>query len=156
SATRIVATVDFAAEKEVIARELDPRKWAQDSIFWYRSTAIQYDRVDKDGGWSGVLREIVAGMAIFTVDLGIDYRPENDREILKPWFIRSPDPITKDDGTIRIEPIDGGGQTVRIEKIIDFADNPFGGPSALDLVAPSYMASWLRVQQDQWMARLTE
>jgi hypothetical protein len=155
SATRIVATVDFDADRDVIAHELDPRKWAQDSIFWYRSTAIECDRVDATGGWRGVLREVVAGMAIFTVDLGIDYQPEKRDQILKYWFIRSPDPITKDDGTIRIEPNAAGGHTVRIEKVIDFADNPFGGPSALDLLAPSYMASWLRVQQDQWMARLT-
>jgi hypothetical protein len=156
SATKIVASIDLRDEDVGrIAQVLDPAEWSTDSIFWYRSTPIDKEPIaDSGGGWRGVLREVVAGMAIFTVDLYIEYRPNQPENLLQYRFLRSPDPITKDDGYIAIDSRDGVHK-ITVEKVIDFADNPFGGPSALDLLAPSYMASWLRVQQDQWMARLT-
>jgi hypothetical protein len=155
SATKIVATIDLR-EPDVsrIADVLNPAQWSTDSIFWYRSTPIDPQSLPRgEKGWRGTLREVVAGMAIFVVDLHIEYRPEDPPNLLKYRFLRSPDPITKDDGYISIKEGDGI-HTVTVEKLIDFADNPFGGPGILDVLAPSYMASWLRVQQDQWMARL--
>jgi hypothetical protein len=164
SATQIVGTVDvLSSDYARITEVLNPEQWCRDSIFWYRSTALgdkkQLPIPDAAGAWRGTLREVVAGMAIFTVDLNIEYRPYSiyraDQEfIVKYTFLRSSDPIVRDDGTITIKERPEGGYTVRVEKLVDFADNPYGGPSSLDLLAPSYMASWLRVQQDQWMERL--
>ena len=38
-------------------------------------------------------------------------------------------------------------------KWVDFDNAPFGGPSVLDQFLPSYIGSWLRVQQDLWAAQ---
>jgi hypothetical protein len=39
-------------------------------------------------------------------------------------------------------------------KTLDFADGPYGGPGVTDLVAPSYVGSWVRVQLDLWASRV--
>jgi hypothetical protein len=38
-------------------------------------------------------------------------------------------------------------------KMLDFADSPYGGPGATDLIAPSYVGSWVRVQLDLWASK---
>jgi hypothetical protein len=154
SATRIVATVDVLSDYKTLVDLLNPERWHENSIFWFKSEALEPKRYS-DGSWKGVLREVVAGIAIFTVDLGIDYRKNAREQQVRYWLITSPDPIRKDEGYITIASSGlSGVQRVTIEKLVDFADNPYGGPSALDLLAPSYMASWMRVQQDQWAATL--
>ena len=42
-----------------------------------------------------------------------------------------------------------------LDKKIDFGQALFGGPSSADLLAPSFIGTWMRVQQDFWAAYAT-
>ena len=75
-------------------------------------------------------------------------------------FESSPDRLKKDNGELTLTPIpddpEGPGWLLAVTKYIDFEDAPFGGPSPGDVMAPSFFASWMRIQQDIWATRIAE
>jgi hypothetical protein len=171
SATVIYSMVEVRASYLKIALMADPRRWAENSLFWYESSRLgddghpepPLDRLDPDPkpdllpiSWKGVLRERVAGVGLYTAHLDISYdaRPDETRvEYTLNW---TPDNLKMDEGSVKITPLEDGWVRGEVEKKVDFTDNPYGGPSAADLIAPSYLGSWLRVQQDLWIAVATD
>jgi len=114
------------------------------------------------------INEVVRGVTRYDVVLGVTYERElaspnegqlatgtGNRCTLVRYFLvdgRKTD-LVKDEGYIRItleRSEDGNNITGEYVKILDFADNPYGGPGSTDLVAPSYIGSWVRVQLDLW------
>ena len=168
SATVVIAEIEVLADFNRVALMCDPRQWQNVSLFWYESIPVGVTRpplgplpsIDDPSAepqpWSGTLREKVAGMGIMTVDLGVEYTVEKDKCTVKYWFLGSPDSNLKlDNGTTTVERGEDGWLKTTVVKRIDFADAPFGGPSSADLLAPSFIATWMRVQQDFWVAKAT-
>jgi hypothetical protein len=164
--TVVVSEMEIWADFKRVALMCDPRQWQNISLFWYESR-----RVDKAVGpppsiddpyaepepWTGILREKVAGMGIMTVYLGVDYQVGEDSCTVDYRFESSPDSkLSRDDGKMIVTKMEGGWLKSRVLKEIDFEDAPFGGPSSADLLAPSFIATWMRVQQDFWAARATD
>jgi len=172
-ATVIRAEVEVKASFAKLCHMVDPRRWAENSVFWYKSERI--DQEDPEDPpleplvddpplpppyWEGLLRETVAGMSLYTTHLNIKYygRPDGRDTVVEYSLNWTPDNIETDEGSVRIAPVPGDDEWVKgvVTKRVDFTDNPYGGPSTADLIAPSYLGSWLRVQQDLWIARATE
>lgn len=172
--THIVSEVEVLAELRLVAMLCDPRRWSEDSLFWLVTEGSDFDPAEppkldledpkirkraKATSWRGRLHEEVAGLAIFAVELGIDFEVTDERCKLKYWWIDSPSGIKADNGELTVRPITvddkpTGWLKARVTKAIDFEDAAFGGPSSGDLLAPSFFASWMRVQQDAWISRI--
>ena len=168
SKTVVVAEMEILADFNRVALMCDPRQWQNVSLFWYESIPVGVTRpplgplpsIDDPSAepqpWSGTLREKVAGMGIMTVDLGVEYTVEKDKCTVKYWFEDSPDSNLKlDNGETTVERGEDGWLKTKVVKRIDFEDAPFGGPSSADLLAPSFISTWMRVQQDFWVAKAT-
>jgi hypothetical protein len=92
-----------------------------------------------------------------TVYLKVDYQVEETSCRVDYGFVSSPDSkLSRDDGWMTVTKTDDGWLKSRVLKEIDFEDAPFGGPSSADLLAPSFIATWMRVQQDFWLSRATD
>jgi hypothetical protein len=164
--TVVVSEMEILADLKRVALMCDPRQWENVSLFWYESTPVKGapegptpsidDPTAEPKPWTGILRETVAGMGVMTVYLGVDYdyQVEEDRCTVDYWFKSSPDSkLSRDDGKMTVIKMDDGWLKSRVLKEIDFEDALFGGPSSADLLAPSFIATWMRVQQDFWAAR---
>jgi len=145
-----------------LAQLCDPQRWADGSMFWYESS-----RLDRDGrreprpaplppgeapqSWSGQLIEVVAStVAVFTAVLDIDFQVEDDSCLVEYHLVDSPSGLTKDEGYAYVTKVGEDRYRTQLVKWVDFRNAPFGGPSVLDQFLPSYIGSWLRVQQDLW------
>jgi hypothetical protein len=166
--TVVVTEVEVRADFNRVALMCDPRQWQNVSLFWYESIPVKVEgpplgplpSIDDPSAipqpWSGTLQEKVAGMGILTVRLGIDYKVGKSRCTVDYRFESSPDSNLKlDDGRTTVERGEDGWLKTQVVKKIDFEDAPFGGPSSADLLAPSFIATWMRVQQDFWVAKAT-
>jgi hypothetical protein len=165
--TVVVSEIEILADFKRVALMCDPRQLEKVSLFWYESTPVKGgpegptpsidDPTAEPEPWRGILRETVAGSGVMTVYLGVDYRVEEDRCTVDYWFESSPDSkLSRDNGRTTVVKMDDGWLKSTILKEIDFEDAPFGGPSSADLLAPSFIATWMRVQQDFWAARATD
>jgi hypothetical protein len=162
--TVVVSEMEILADFKRVALMCDPRQWENISLFWYESTPIEGapegptpsidDPSAEPQQWHGILREKVAGMGIMTVYLKIDYKVEETSCRVDYGFMSSPDSqLRLDDGWMTVTKMDNDWLKSSVLKKIDFEDAPFGGPSSADLLAPSFIATWMRVQQDFWAAR---
>ena len=166
--THITSQIDVYGELNLVAKLCDPRRWSDGSLFWITTRAYGFE---PPGGeppelvgladprppaeWHGRLREEVAGLAIFSVDLHIDYESTEHGWRMEYHWLKSPDKLTKDDGELTIEPIgDEGWLRATVTKEVDFLQAPFGGPSSGDILAPSFFSSWMRIQQDIWATHI--
>jgi hypothetical protein len=181
NATKITAEVELKASLAKLRHMVDPRRWAENSVFWYKSEPIDAKgnpapALDAKGNpvpalkpladdpglpppyWEGRLLETVAGMSLYTTYLNINYHGTPGGDTLVEYSLDwTPDNIEVDEGSVRISPPkDDGWVKGVVTKKVDFTNNPYGGPSTADLIAPSYLGSWLRVQQDLWIALATE
>jgi hypothetical protein len=170
--TTITSKVEVKASYPLIALMSDPRRWADNSLFWYESSKLDDNGdpepplaklevdppLDKGASWDGVLRERVAGVALYTAHLDVHYEVDDEQTGVDYSLNWTPDNLTVDKGTVRVTKLkddDEGWVRGEVVKTVDFEDSPYGGPSITDLVAPSYLGSWLRVQQDLWIAVAT-
>jgi hypothetical protein len=165
--TEVVSEMEILADFNRVALMCDPRQWENVSLFWYESTPVEggpegpTPSIDnptaKPEPWTGKLREKVAGMGIMTVELKVDYQVGETSCRVDYGFVRSPDSqLSVDDGWMTVTKMNDGWLKSKVLKKIDFLDAPFGGPSSADLLAPSFIATWMRVQQDFWAARATD
>ena len=166
--TMVVAEMEVRAPFRRLALICDPRQWQNVSLFWYESTAVEgappgdlpsIDDPDAEPQpWCGTLREKVAGMGVLTVLLDVDYKVELSSNVctVDYEFSSSPDSsLCLDNGRMRVEPTRDGWLYTYLDKKIDFGQALFGGPSSADLLAPSFIGTWMRVQQDFWAAYAT-
>jgi hypothetical protein len=166
--TVVVTEMEVRAPFRRLALMCDPRQWQNVSLFWYESKVVDGPRGDppsignpnaKPQPWSGTLREKVAGMGVLTVLLGIDYKVNEIRNVctVDYEFICSPDSsLCLDNGRMIVEPTkDDGWLHTHLDKHINFERALFGGLSSADLLAPSFIGTWMRVQQDFWAAYAT-
>jgi hypothetical protein len=168
--TMVVTEMEVRAPFHRIALMCDPRQWQNVSLFWYESTAVEFkgtppgdlpsidDPVAQPQPWCGTLREKVAGMGVFTVLLDVDYKVELSSNVctVDYKFSSSPDSsLCLDNGQMIVEPREDGWLYTYIDKKINFGPALFGGPSSADLLAPSFIGTWMRVQQDFWAAYAT-
>jgi hypothetical protein len=166
--TVITSNVEVEADYLLLAHMADPRRWAENSLFWFRSDRLDargepedpleplpadYVPADVPESWLGRLVEQVAGVAIYEAELEIGYEVDDRKCVVTYHLVATSDNITVDEGHLRItRSKQRGWVKTEVRKAVDFTDSPYGGPSSSDLFAPSYMASWLRVQQDLWIA----
>lgn len=153
-----VEGADFAR----LAQLCDPSQWWKNSLFWYESTRLDengrplpdvtYRADELPESWKGRLLEVVSAVAIFRVILNVRFEVEADSCLVQYWIDSSPDRIVKDDGYAYVTRVGENRWRTQIVKRVDFANGPFGQPSAMDICLPSYIGSWLRVQQDLWAA----
>jgi hypothetical protein len=166
-ATVVVSEMEILADFKRVALMCDPRQWENVSLFWYESTPVEGapegptpsidDPTAKPEPWNGILRETVAGMGVMTVYLWVNYQVEETSCRIDYGFVSSPDSqLSLDDGWMTVTKMNDGWLKSTVLKKIDFEDAPFGGPSSADLLAPSFIATWMRVQQDFWAARATD
>jgi len=164
--TFVVAEMEVRAPFRRVALICDPRQWQNVSLFWYESTAVSgappgdppsiNDPNAEPQPWRGTLREKVAGMGILTVLLDVDYQITSDVCTVDYKFRFSPDSsLCLDNGKMRVESSEDGWLRTYLDKKIDFGSALFGGPSSADLLAPSFIGTWMRVQQDFWAACAT-
>ena len=169
--TMVVAEMEVRAPFHRLALMSDPRQWQNVSLFWYESTAVEFkgappgdppsiDNPDaQPQPWSGTLREKVAGMGVFTVLLDVNYKVKLRSNVctVDYKFSSSPDSsLCLDNGRMIVKPTgDDGWLHTYLDKKIDFGHALFGGPSSADLLAPSFIGTWMRVQQDFWAACAT-
>jgi hypothetical protein len=162
--TVVESQMEIRAKLKRVAVMCDPRNWQNVSLFWYESTPVEgapegpAPDIDNPNAepqrWRGILREKVAGMGIMTVRLKVDYQVDDTSCRVDYEFLSSPDSqLSRDNGWMKVTEMDDGWLQSRVLKEIDFEDAPFGGPSSADLLAPSFIATWMRVQQDFWAAR---
>ena len=147
-----------------LAQLCDPVRWAEGSMFWFESS-----RLDRDGkrlpppppladgeaptGWSGQLLEVVAStVAVFSAVLDIDFKVADDSCLVEYRLARPMSGLRTDEGYAYVTKVGEDRYRTQLVKWVDFQDAPFGGPSAMDQALPSYIGSWLRVQQDLWAA----
>ena len=99
-------------------------------------------------------------MGVLTVRLHVDYKVELSSNVctVDYQFIKSPDSsLCLDNGRMIVKPTgDDGWLHTYVDKNIDFGHALFGGLSSADLLAPSFIGTWMRVQQDFWAAYATE
>ena len=166
--TMVVTEMEVRAPFRRLALMCDPRQWQNVSLFWYESKAVNGPRgappsIDdpnaKPQAWSGTLQEKVAGMGVLTVLLGIDYKVDASSNIctVDYKFIKSPDSsLCLDNGQMIVKPTkDDGWLHTHLDKKINFGRALFGGLSSADLLAPSFIGTWMRVQQDFWASYAT-
>ena len=169
--TMVVAEMEVRAPFHRLALMCDPRQWQNVSLFWYESKAVKFkgtppgdlpsidDPKAQPQPWSGTLQEKVAGMGVLTVLLDVDYKVELSSNVctVDYQFISSPDSsLCLDNGRMIVESTgDDGWLHTYVDKKIDFEHALFGGPSSADLLAPSFIGTWMRVQQDFWAAYAT-
>ena len=119
--TLIISEIKLKSEVRFVAMLCDPRRWSQGSLFWKKTEAHDFtsaeppelpdlfdEKVRKSGtatSWSGQLREEVAGLATFTVELNIDFDVQPDSCELTYEFVSSPDRLKKDNGMLTLTPI---------------------------------------------------
>ena len=175
--TLIISEIKLKSEVRFVAMLCDPRRWSQGSLFWKKTEAHDFtsaeppelpdlfdEKVRKSGtatSWSGQLREEVAGLATFTVELNIDFDVQPDSCKLNYELRELTGSAQEGQRELTLTPIpddpEGPGWLLAVvTKYIDFEDAPFGGPSPGDVMAPSFFASWMRIQQDIWATRIAE
>jgi hypothetical protein len=142
----------------------DPRNWSRASIFWDKSEAApeaakQAPLAEESewsegmpGSWKAPLTEVVSAVVRFTARLNVSFEVDESGTGWTAQYdlISSPDGLTRDEGFVTAVRASDGSVRCDVLKRIDFRNGPFGGLSTLDLFAPSYLGSWVRVQQDVW------
>lgn len=160
--TKVASYIEVEGANFVrLAQLCDPSQWWKNSLFWYESSRLEDGRplphIDYDAdvlpkSWDGYLLEVVSAIAIYHVVLKVSFKVRTDSCLVTYRLVSSSDQIVKDDGYAYVTKVGENRWRTQIVKRVDFANGPFGQPSAMDICLPSYIGSWLRVQQDLWAA----
>jgi hypothetical protein len=166
-ATTVSSSIEFDELGEDVWHRLshlgDPRNWSRASLFWDTSDAPEAAKQARlaeesewsermPGSWKAELTEVVSAVARFTAVLDVAFEVAKDETSWTAQYdlISSPDGLTRDEGFVTAVRSSDGSVRCDVLKRVDFRNGPFGGPSTLDLFTPSYLGSWVRVQQDLW------